>query len=63
MQEKIDKKNRKDWINHYKKILSDGYYTIKVGHQPLQMSLYPEDREYIENQISRIEKEIENGCE
>lgn len=61
MQEKHVKKNRKDWIEHYRKILSDGYYIIKVGNKPVQMKLYDDDIKYIEGQIKRLEVEITDG--
>jgi hypothetical protein len=49
-----DKKNRKDWLEYYNKVLIDGYYY--VGKDKLM--LYDDDRRYIREEIAKIKSEM-----
>lgn len=60
-QEKQEKKNCKDWIEYYKKILSDGF--VFIGKTQIRVLLCNDDRRYIEGQIKRLMGEISDGCE
>lgn len=50
-------KSLKDWLTHYNKILTDGYYS----YNGKKLMLYDDDKEYIRKEIAKIEEEIKNG--
>jgi len=54
---KEHKKTRKEWLDFYKKVLSDGCYTVSNG---VVLKLYEDDRLFIQRQIDQIEMEIQH---